>query len=150
MRLRKSHPSSAKGGPGRGSIDRGQFPERWDLDAPKNNSMIASYQLGASQILSLRLFCNYRAYNQCDWSSSAWGHKRCPPLTASCQLLPAAADMPSDEAIGAKCHGTKSLRDSGGMWLVRSVLRTVEIVGNRRCLEDRGILDLQRDAQLDR
>ena len=53
-----------------------------------------------------------------------------------------------------RCHSTKSLLDSGGMWLVRSVFPTVEIVGNRRCLEDGGILDLQanmlRDAQLDR
>ena len=40
-------------------------------------------------------------------------------------------------------HRTKSLRDSGGMWLVRSVFPTVEIVGNRCCLEDRGI-DPQR------
>src|SRR6516225_2854536 len=41
------------------------------------------------------------------------------------------------------CQSTKSLRDSGGMWLVRSVFPTVEIVGNRCCLEDRGI-DPQR------
>jgi hypothetical protein len=59
-----------------------------------------------------------------------------------CQLSPA-ADIRSDEAMSEKCQGTKSLRDSGGMWLIRSVFPTAEIVGNRCCLEDRGI-DPQR------
>ena len=51
------------------------------------------------------------------------------------------------------CHGTKSLRDSGGMWLVRSVFPTLEIVGNRCCLEDEAdgfSANMLRDAQLDR
>ena len=53
----------------------------------------------------------------------------------------------------ASCHSTKSLRDSGGMWLVRSVFPTLEIVGNRCCLEDEAdgfSANMLRDAQLDR
>jgi hypothetical protein len=44
------------------------------------------------------------------------------------------------------CQSTKSLCDSGGMWLVRSVFPTVEIVGNRCCLEDRGLSTLSEHA----
>jgi hypothetical protein len=65
----------------------------------------------------------------------------------SCQRqLPPPADITLHEAVSEKCHGTKSLRDSGGMWLVRSVFRTVEIVGNRCCLEDRGLSTLSEYA----
>ena len=60
-------------------------------------------------------------------------------------LFPA-ADMPLQMLTAGLCQSTKSLRDSGGMWLVRSVFRTVEIVGNRCCLEDRGLSTLSEHA----
>ena len=73
------------------------------------------------------------------------------PLSGLC-LVPPAADIPLHEAMSEKCHSTKSLRDSGGMWLVRSVFPTVEIVGSRCCLEDRvsTLSEMLRGAQLDR
>ena len=58
-----------------------------------------------------------------------------------------------DAVMSESGHSTKSLRDSGGMWLVRSVFPTVEIVGNRCCLEDEAdgfSANMLRAAQLDR
>ena len=72
-------------------------------------------------------------------------HNQRSPPTAHCPLSPA-ADIPLHWLCAAMCQSTKSLRDSGGMWLVRSVFRTVEIVGNRCCLEDRGLSTLSEHA----
>ena len=75
-----------------------------------------------------------------------------PALSAVLSQLPPTPTFRRHEAMSEKCQCTKSLRDSGGMWLVRSFFPTVEIVGNRCCLEDRGIdpQHMLRDAQLDR
>ena len=62
-----------------------------------------------------------------------------PALSAALSQLPPTPTFRRHEAMSEKCQCTKSLRDSGGMWLVRSVFPTAAIVGNRRCLEDRGI-----------
>src|SRR3974390_957885 len=64
-------------------------------------------------------------------------------IADGCPLSPHKRRKRGHFLTAALCHRTKSLRDSGGMWLVRGVFPTVEIVGNRCCLENRGI-DPQR------
>src|SRR6516225_9834897 len=89
--------------------------------------------------------CRVVQHSKIGQSMSAGGHNpNCRP-PALCQLWPA-ADITPNSASSAPCQSTKSLRDSGGMWLVRSVFPTVEIVGSRCCLEDRGLSTLSEHA----
>jgi hypothetical protein len=67
--------SNATGGPGRGSIDRGEFPERWVL-TPKNNPMIAFLSMGRFANSVPEAFLQLSGCNPCDWSSSALGQNR--------------------------------------------------------------------------
>jgi hypothetical protein len=75
-------------------------------------------------------------HNKADPLMTARGQPRTSPPWPLRQLSPA-ADIPSHGTICEKCQRTKSLRDSGGVWLVHRCLKGRKIVATGRRLEDR-------------